>query len=362
MKNAMEADADWEDDFLLELVDHGLGWEAAEACVDEALAHCAEAGERPDDAFGDAKKYAERIARGRIPASQRARTDYDGKTTMDDYWGAPLLLPGYCLLLGGIVMWIESGLWLDVSIAGLVFTVLFGTLFAVIGAANALRSAGRLRAAVVAWCVALSMTVPAALAAFELPHATLARIPTPSLFPAGALLIWLGTLMQRPGAVGRKASTFLLRRARMLRPAATAEVRNERWLHRLEGLLRGRHEVRRADARRFVDEARAHLEASGAPPEEEFGDVEQYALSLAEGGVRRSSRTALDEHRRLAFFCLCVLQLVTADWPDLHWGEWCFLGLALVSGVSAARQYLAKWRTHRARTRAEGPGEDGATS
>lgn len=348
MKNAMEADADWEDEFLLELIDHGLDWDTAEACAAEAMAHCAEAGERPDQAFGDPKQYGERIAAGRIPASQRARTDYSGKLTMDEHWGAPLMLPGYYLLIGGIVMWIESGLWLDVSVAGLVFTTLLGFMFAVIGGAQALRSAGRLRASAVAWCVALSMSVPAAFAAFGLPHAVLTRIPSPALLPAGALIVWLGTLMQRPGAAGRRVSASLLRFFRRSRATSNTEADTERWLRRLGGLLRGRHEIARGEAARLVAEARSHLEATGTPPEEEFGDVEQYALSLVEGGVRRPARNALDRHRRLAFFCLCVLWLLDADWPDLHWNEWGFLGLAAVSGVAAARQYLGKWREHRA--------------
>ena len=290
MKNAMEADADWEDEFLLELIDHGLDWDTAEACAAEAMAHCAEVGERPDQAFGDAKQYGERIAAGRIPASQRARTDYSGKLTMDEHWGAPLMLPGYYLLIGGIVMWIESGLWLDVSVAGLVFTTLLGFMFAVIGGAQALRSAGRCGRSPSPGCVALSMSVPAAFAAFGLPHAVLTRIPSPALLPAGALIIWLGTLMQRPGIGGTQG----LRIPPPVLPAQSCDVEH-RGGHRALAAPPRRSAPRTARGpsrrgRRLVAEARSHLEATGTPPEEEFGDVEQYALSLVEGGVRRPAR------------------------------------------------------------------------
>jgi hypothetical protein len=345
MNDAVEADADWEDDFLLGLVQHGVEWETAEACVREALAHCAQVGERPEQAFGDADQYAERIAAVRVPASKRARTGYADNMTMDEYWGAPLVLPGYVFVIFGLVAWIEAGLWIDLSVAGLVFGILLAVAFAIGGAAHALRAAGHLRAALIACCVAFGMSAPIALAAFELPHTVIARIPPAAMMPAGALLIFLGTRMQRPGSAGRRASAFLLRLARRRDAAVNSAAATDRWLRRLEGLLRGRHEVRRAQARHQVAEVRAHLAATGTGAEEEFGDVEQYARSLVEhGGVERPSNQLLDKHRPLAFFGLCLFWLITIDWHDLRWYSWGMIGMTLVSGVVVVRHYLGKWR------------------
>ncbi|WP_314177862.1 hypothetical protein [Streptomyces winkii] len=370
MKDTTTAEAeadrgDWEDEFTFALTRRGLDRETATACAKEALAHCEESGESLREAFGDPEEYADTVAVSRIPVATRARTDYDD-VTMDEYWGAPLTLPAVFLFLGGTMAWIGMGLWIEVTVAGLAGTVLIGVAFAVAGGAHSLRAAGFRRASLVTGCAALVLCVPAAVALLELPRSGLGRIPSPALIAAALLLNWFGERLERPDGAERRALGRLLRRTRHTRrsggsgddsagPGDDREVR--RWLSRLYGLLRGRHRVRRDEARRLVSDARQHLEASGARPQEEFGDAERYALSLVEeGGAKRLTRKELATRREWIILGGAVLWLADADWPDLRWHQWGVLVLAVVEGAALARHYLAKSRARTATSPRGGPG------
>ncbi|OEV13885.1 hypothetical protein AN219_28695 [Streptomyces nanshensis] len=170
-----------------------------------------------------------------------------------------------------------------------------------------------------------------------MPHTVLWRIPPAALIPAGLLLLWLAGHVRLPG------------RARRAAAGDASDQDAEAWLRRLEGLLRGRHKVSRADARRLAAEAREHLAAGGARPEEEFGDVEEYALRLVEeGAARRRTRESLNWTRTAALFVLLVISLVDRDWNDFGWWQWCTLAAALITGTWLARHYRDRWPSRKA--------------
>ncbi|HEV7626108.1 MAG TPA: hypothetical protein VGO89_06385 [Streptomyces sp.] len=270
----------------------GVDGDAADRYAEEAVAHCAETGEGLDEAFGSAKEYAERMAYAHAPAAERAKADTHYHLTVDDYWGYPLMVPGFGLMVTPVVLWVLGDTWIDVTVAGLAGGILVGIGMAIGGSVHTLRAAGHPRAGAVAVCVALAMGVPAALAALRLPGTDLARIPTVLFIPVGLLLCWLGYRMKRPKTPGRIVSAYQRRRVDRIRAASEESGRDpdvEEWLDRLEGLLRGRRRVERGEARRLVTEARAHLTETGARPQDEFGDVEVYALSLAEEGAAERS-------------------------------------------------------------------------
>ncbi|QPP07477.1 hypothetical protein G4Z16_15020 [Streptomyces bathyalis] len=357
MSSTTEEDIGWDDEFTTALMQRGLDEKTAEACVAEAVAHCEESGESLRQAFGDPEEYADSVATSRIPVSKRARTDYDN-VTMDEYWGAPLTMPAYYLFLGGILAWIGAGLWIRVTVAGLVGSVLLGVICAVLGGAHSLRAAGHRRAALVTLCVALALSGPTALAFFELPHNGLGRIPTPTLIAVALLLNWVGERLERPHTAERRAIEALRRRATRRGSAASGAPdarETRRWLAHLHGLLRGRHHVRRGEARRLVADARQHLEASGTRPQDEFGDVERYALSLVEeGGAKRPSRQELSLYRRWGLFGIAVLQLAQTPWVDIGWSKWGFLAVAVLTGFGLVRHYRNKSRTRTAGSSPDG--------
>lgn len=111
--------------------------------------------------------------------------------------------------------------------------------------------------------------VLAALAFTELPKTALGRVPTPIIAIIGiALLAW---------ALTRRGATKPL--------AAPAD--NAEWLTQLRTLLVGRHHIAHVRATELTAEAAAHLAETGAPPLDEFGPADEYAVTLAEQEPRR---------------------------------------------------------------------------
>lgn len=326
-------DAQWGDRLTLFLTYRGVGPETARGHAQEALAHCAESGERPEDAFGDAKEYAERLAAAHLPASRRARTDHPGHLAPEDYREAPWLVPGGFLLVCGGVLWFSDGLWATLTAAGTTQVALMIAAFVLAAWAQVFRAEGRTRAASGMLAAALGTAVLVGMAMEFLPHTGLTRIPAPVLVPAGAALLWLG------GRVGtRRAATA------DARPGEGLEHDAEAWLRRLEGLLRGRHRVSRADARRLTAEARGHLAGTGTLPEEEFGGVEEYALRLVEeGAARRRSREALSWNSTALLFVLVVISLVDRDSAHFGWWQWCLTAAAVVMACWLALRFRARW-------------------
>jgi hypothetical protein len=341
----------WGDRVTWCLLYRGLELETAESAVAEALAHCAESGESPEQTFGTPEQYAESLAAARTPAARRARRDHPHQLSVDDYWGLPLIAPGLVAAVGGVLVWIRNGLWVDVDAARLTGMTLLALLFSIAAVGYTLRTAGRPRAATATLALAAAMAVPVALSTQYLPRTELVRVPSATVVVCGFLLLWLGWRTERPAEPGRLASAHerLLTGARAhgrSRRAGAGDDAAETadWLRRLEGLLRGRHRVSRRVARRIVAETKAHLDSAGALPEEEFGDAEQYALALVEDGrAPRPTKEALRWQGEAGFFVLCVICVVDADWSDPGWFQWAAAVLGAVTGVWLIRHYRDKW-------------------
>ncbi|WP_070017941.1 hypothetical protein [Streptomyces nanshensis] len=339
-------DTQWGDRLTLFLTYRGVDAATARNCAREALAHCAESGERPEETFGDAKEYAEQLAAAHLPAAARARADHPGHLAPEDYREAPWLVPGGLLLVCGGVLWFQDGLWTTPTAAGTAQVALLVVTFVLAAWAQAFRAEGRTRAAGGALVAALAGAVLVAVAMEVLPHDGLMRIPAPLLLPAGAGLLWLG------GRVGTHRAASAAATTAASTPPGTAGVRAdegrehdaEAWLRRLEGLLRGRHKVSRADARRLTAEAREHLAGTGTLPEEEFGGAEEYALRLVEeGAARRRSRESLSWNGTALLFVLVVISLVDRDGADFGWWQWCLTAAAVAMACWLILRFRARW-------------------
>lgn len=279
-------DAQWAAEFELALaLEHtpppdGL----AEQVLEEARLTAVEAGVPVRGVFGDPTAYAETVAAERIDEAHRSSVDLEGFAAGDRFTSS-LLVAGGQVAVFGVVLWVSTGLWMQVGWptggAGLLLAAL---IVLATGVVPELRAAGRLRAGRVAIACAAVLVVACAVGFTAIPRGPQVSIPAPSLLGVGALLAVLGWLLP-PEPVGRWF------RGRAVRAEAIRSD-DEAWLTRLSALLRGRHRVSASNARRCVAEARDHLAASGGSAAAEFGDVEVYALRLSDGPgkSRRAAR------------------------------------------------------------------------
>ncbi|MEU6080857.1 hypothetical protein [Streptomyces sp. NPDC047108] len=346
----------WADALLLHLVRRDMSGDAARKVVAEALARCAETGETPEQAFGEPRQYAEQIPG--IGTDRRARADYLDRVSVDEYWGAPVTVPGYFMVLGGIVLWVSEGMWLTVTPAGLTGGALLCLAFVLAGCFFLLWADARPRVAAGAFLVAVGLGALVPLTGDHLSHTELGRVPSGLLIPLGLLLGWLGSRIKRPawaagGEPSRSSGPGRIRLVGDEPPVGAGDDRDgddragagtgtgkeggfaldggaRRWLRRLEALLRIRHRVPRAGARQLVAEARAHLVATGTRPHDAFGDVEQYALRLVDDGrVARPSRKALEWNRQGFILAVLVFSLVLWRWEDGGFTRWPTVVLAV---------------------------------
>ncbi|WP_371528053.1 hypothetical protein OG302_20175 [Streptomyces sp. NBC_01283] len=286
-------DARWAAEFELALaVEHSPPEGLAEEALEEARMTAVEAGAPVREVLGDPTAYAETVAAERIDETRRSSVDVEGFAPGDRFTSS-LLLAGGQVALFGVVLWAANGLWMRVGWAtggaGLLLAVL---IVLVTGVVPELRAAGRLRAGRVAMACAVVLVVVCAALFTAVPRGPQVSVPAPSLFAVGALLGAVGWRIT-PESVGRwfRGRTVPAEDIRSGREG-DAGSDDEAWLTRLFALLRGRHGVPAADARRSVAEARDHLAASGGSAAGEFGDVEVYALRLSEGPgkSRRAAR------------------------------------------------------------------------
>ncbi|GGO57939.1 hypothetical protein GCM10012287_54940 [Streptomyces daqingensis] len=96
-------------------------------------------------------------------------------------------------------------------------------------------------------------------------------------------------------------------------------------------------------------------DATGTRPQEEFGDVERYALSLVEeGGARRPTRKAVRWMQIAACFVLFALGVLNTDWDDPSLFEYLHLGTMALIGWWLVKNHRDKSQTNRPRS---APGE-----
>ncbi|MFF9900674.1 hypothetical protein [Streptomyces longispororuber] len=339
-----EEDADWAATVEAHLAfDHDAPAGLADDVLAEVHELVREEGRPARDLFGAPEAYARAVAEERIGEEHRARTDTHGLTP-----GGRLLAAFGTLGAAGAVLsvlvWVEGGLWVDVSRPGVAFLSTVVAAVGLVAVAVAARSAGRLKGA-----YAFVAGVPAVVAAgagvsVAVPEGRLVSVPVPVLL-AGCVACVVGAFAVPERVVDRWFA---------VRPPTGGD---DAWFARLDGLLRGRHGMTAAEARGHVREARQHL-AAGPPGDraaDVFGDVEVYALRLADG-PRREQRAA----RRKAYGSLLLLAVVTVLFVDdvVDSGGSVDFWLAAYVGVVGSLSWSAytEWRA----SRGGGPAGPGA--
>ncbi|MFJ2771773.1 hypothetical protein [Streptomyces sp. NPDC087300] len=281
-----EDDKDWAATVEVRLV---MEHDAPAGLADEVLAEAHEIVAQAElparEVLGEPDDYARAVAAERISEEHRARVDAHGMTPGERVTAALCTL-GFVGVVLCLLHWIEDGLWIEVSwtsVAGCTTVALAVTLVAV---ALVARAAGRIRG-MWAWLAGTAATVAggAALTTAASDEGLL-DVPAPALALLG--VAWIVGAYLFPDATVDRWFT----------PAPRPRVDDdERWLTRLDGLLRGRHAMRAAEARGHVREVRQHLAAAGdgTRADDLFGDVEVYALRLSEGprGRQRLARRKL---------------------------------------------------------------------
>ncbi len=291
---------------------HDMALPAAEEVVAECVAHCAESGEQPEAAFGAPEAYAARSAAERIPVSQQAVRDRDG-TVPGDHLAAAILQVGVWLVLGATMAWVAVGNWLTVTVAGLTGSALLAGAFLLGGLARGLYRAGRLGVARLTVAATVVLIPVIATAFVSLPKLRMTTLPTVALVAVGLLIVVIAWRLDPPRWMTAPVSRD--------RQDGDVDEERERWLSRLSGVMRGRHEWSRRRADRLVMEARDHLVATGRRPDEEFGPVDVYALRSAEEvrvprawWRRDTTRTAI---LAMALLVYLVLRIVDGDYGTL---------------------------------------------
>ncbi|MEU5774989.1 hypothetical protein ABZ819_17095 [Streptomyces venezuelae] len=339
---ARKEDEDWADTVLLRLaLDEDVPVGFAEEVLAEARQLVEEAGELAREVFGDPAAYARSVATERVGETYRAKIDTRGLRPAERL-GAALGSMGFLLFAVFGLVWIQDGLWVGVnwsSVAGLTGIGL------AVGAgcvAFVARAAGLFRGMWWFLAGAAAALVGAVGLAYTLSDERLFRVPAPVLMLAGV-----------PLAV----AAFLLPEERIDRwftPARPAGgLDDEQWLARLDGLLRGRHGMKTAEARAHVEEVRQHLAAAAEEAatgdgraEHVFGDAEIYALRLSEGPRRQQRVTRQKFYAALAssvlFGVLTVDSLLDAHDRSSGWAA------AYVGAFGcAAWGAVSEWRTLR---------------
>ncbi|WP_030677358.1 hypothetical protein [Streptomyces sp. NRRL B-1347] len=340
-------DADWAATVEVRLVlDHNAPAGLADAVLAEVHELVREEGRTAQDLFGAPEAYARSVADERVSEEYRARTDTHGLTP-GERLAAALGTLGVVGVVLCAISWVRDGLWVDVSWPAVVAVTTIVLAVALAAVAVVARSAGRFKGA-----YAFAAGVPAVIAAgggvgVIVPEGQLFSVPVPVLL-AGCAAWTVGTFAVPERVVDRWFAA---------RPPAGRD--DAAWLALLGGLLRGRHGMTTAEARGHVREARQHLAAvpSGEHADDVFGDVEIYALRLAEG-PRREQRAA----RRKMYGTLLLLGLVTMLFVDrvADSGASLDFWLALYTGAvgSLAWTAVSEWRASRRPDAAEPDGAE----
>ncbi|MEV5982028.1 hypothetical protein [Streptomyces sp. NPDC052114] len=294
---AREADQEWADRVRVRLVlDHDAPAGLADEVLSEAHQVVTEADLPASEVLGTADAYARTVAAERISEEHRAKVDANGLTPGERV-SASLGTFGFIGFVLCVLYWIEDGLWVSgswTSVAGCTTVVVVVSLVTL---AFVARAAGRMRGMWGFLAGAACAVAGGAAVLSALPDAQLFEVPVPVLM-AGCVA-WAVGVYLFPDAV--------LDRWFTPRPHAD----DEQWLTRLEGLLRGRHAMTAAEARGHVQEARQHLAAPGGErADDTFGDVEVYAMRLAEGPRKRQRIARHKLYRAVAMAGILVVLAV----------------------------------------------------
>ncbi|MGA4849686.1 hypothetical protein ACOBQB_26775 [Streptomyces sp. G5(2025)] len=329
---AREEDQEWADTVHVRLAfDHDVPVGLAEEVLAEAHQMVHEAGLPAQEVLGAPEAYASAVAAERVSEEYRARADARGLTPGESLCAAfgTLGFVGFVLCA---LYWIEDGLWVTGSWASAAGCATVVAAVSLVALAFVARGAGRVRGM---WGF-----VAGAVCAVAGGSAVAATAPAERLFEVPVPVLMAGCVAWTVGAYAFPEAVL----DRRLAPRPPAD--DEQWLARLEGLLRGRHAMPAAEARGHVREARQHLGgADGERAEDAFGDVEVYAMRLADG-PRKRQRLARNKMYRAAavavvFGVLAVDEALEAG-PSSGW-------VACYVGASSAWLWtlIAEWRKAR---------------
>ncbi|KUF19796.1 hypothetical protein [Streptomyces silvensis] len=271
------------------VLDHDAPAGLADQVLTEVHEIVREEGRPALELFGASEAYTQVVADERITEEHRARVDAHGMTP-GERLSAAFVSFGVAGFFFCALEWLRGGLWVGISWPAVTLTVMIVLAVALSSLAVVARAAGLVRGAL--WFAAATVaTVCAGIGAT-------AAVPDGQLFTVPAPVLMLACLAGIAAAVRFPDATI----DRWFAKNPT-DSDDDAWFARLDGLLRGRHAMSAAQADGHVREARHHL--ASAPGEagavDVFGDVEVYALRLAEG----PSRTRRFARRQ--FYGSCVL-------------------------------------------------------
>jgi hypothetical protein len=322
----------WELSARMALGDQGVGYHAATPLIEDARAHCAATGQDPREAFGSPEEFAAAAAEEQ-PAEVRAEVDRHGLTVADHLTGQLLHLAVLLLVISVLTAVLERTLSIPVTPAGLTgLALLTLALVAGGGLPGALRAAGRPHQVRYAFLGTGVLGLSAATAFTTLPREHLGRVPVLVLV---ALSVAAIALLTRPASGP---------------PAHPEPADREAWLERLRGVLVGRHDLPPGRADDLVREARAHLDATGAAPREEFGPLADYARRLAEPERDRRDPWWRTPPATMLYLVLGIavgVDVLVGWWADGHrWAAWLvaapIIAAQLWMLISTGRDYRRK--------------------
>jgi hypothetical protein len=317
----------WELSARIALGDQGIDYHAATPPIEAARAHCEATGQSPREAFGTPEEFAATTA-DELPAGLRAEVDY--------LTGQLFTLATLVLIASVFFAVLERTMSFPVTpaiLAGL--ALLAAALMASGGLPGALRAAGRPRQAKLAYVAAGVLGLLSATAFTTLPHGQIARVPVLGLVAISVVALGLLTRAPKP-------------RTRRPRQPRGTDGDPDAWLTRLSGLLVGRYDLPPERAADLVREARAHLAATGAAPQDEFGSPADYARRVAEPEpVRRDPWWRTPPVAMLAWGLAIAAGVDTfIDWSagGHVWSAWL---VAVPATAFSAGQLIRTARTYR---------------
>ncbi|MGW3078084.1 MULTISPECIES: hypothetical protein [unclassified Kitasatospora] len=269
----------WTDKLELELtLVHRVPRELVNRVLGEVAEAVTETGESAEELFGPAEEYATAVATERVDPRHRSTRDFEGRAPFTHFQQGMVAGSIAVLIMAAVGTFGYKGhAGASVLLSSLSATVLVAAAFAVL---PALRAAGRTRTA---WLFGSGAGV---IAAAGIGSASLPAVRDAHSFPfppsaAVGFALLLATL-------GLAIPERIV--SRWFSPSEGRRLDDEQWLRRLGELLYGRHGYPRHTAQQHVTEAREHLAATGRAAQQELGQVEIYAMNLADGPVRERNR------------------------------------------------------------------------
>ena len=310
----------------------------ADAVLEQARAACRDSGRPASEVFGTPAQYVRQRPQESLDPDLRAR--YDRAGVPEGFDASHLVVRiGVVGLVVSIGTAARQGWTAEQGYAHAALLVAVFGAFLLGGEALRRRGAGRLRSSRRAWAWAAVVAVAGTGAAAALREHP-ARLEVPVLVPllASAAVVVAGALLPGPRPAAGTAGT-------------AGGTTPEQWFTRLEHLLRGRHLVPPARARREVDEARAFWLASGTEhPQVEFGTPQAYAVVLTDGDDAPRRRRAAWQAAVATLFGVLTLVNLTRSLLDGGAGWWWRALVALVLCGAAAASWVRFARTRAPRS------------